>query len=135
MHMILTDFSKSFVKLTIWQRDGSRIEMTAIGAKGVLYWAKTSSGRVLVGIDRDGLDQVLRMLGTLDKEEAAALHFALTELSKTGLDALEVEVNLTGEGNKFKVAYRDVATDSPTYDAFEDVSVFLVSTPGYSHPR
>lgn len=43
MHTIIRDFSKSFVKLTIWQRDGSRIEVTAIGAKGVLYWAKTST--------------------------------------------------------------------------------------------
>ncbi|ASP68616.1 hypothetical protein [Sinorhizobium meliloti] len=134
MHTIIRDFSKSFIKLTIWQPDGSRVETTALGTKGILYWARTSNGKVLVGIDRDGLDSILGILGSLEKEELAALHFALKDLREAGLEQLEVDVNLTGEGDRFKIAYRDVATDSATHDSFDDVSEFLVRKRGYSHP-
>ncbi|GEO85558.1 MULTISPECIES: hypothetical protein [Alphaproteobacteria] len=134
MSTIITDFSKSFVKLTIWQQDGARVEITSMGTKGVLYWARAASGHIVCGIDREGLDLIRVILGAMDQEEATALHFALADISKTGLDALEVDVNLTGEGSKFKITYRNAATNSPAYDYFDDVSLFLGRTPGYSHP-
>lgn len=134
MSTIITDFSKSFVKLTIWQQDGARVEITSIGTKGVLYWARAASGHIVCGIDREGLDLVLGILGAMDQEEEAALRFALADLSKTGLDDLEVDVNFTREGSKFKITYRDADTNSPAYDSFDEVPSLLVSTPGYSHP-
>ncbi len=135
MQTIIRDFSKSFVRLKIWQADGSYVETTSLSNKGVLYYARTPSGFPLVGIDRDGLDKILVILGALEKEERAALEFALKDLSGADLEQLEVEVDFTTAPAKYKLTYRDVAADVTMFEHLSDVTEFVRGRRGYSQSR
>lgn len=134
MQTIVKDFSRSFVRLKIWQADGSYVETTTLSNKGVLYWARTPSGFPLVGIDRDGLDKILVILGDLEKEERAALELALKDLSEADLEQLEVEVDLTTDTVRYKILYRDPVTDATVFDSFDEADALLRIKRGYSHP-
>ncbi|TAY88085.1 hypothetical protein [Rhizobium leguminosarum] len=118
MQAIITDFSQSFVRLKVWQADGSYVETTSLGQKGVLYWARTKAGKVLCGIDRDGLDAIRSVLGELEQEERAAIVFALQGLRDLRLQQLEVEIDLTAEVAKYKIAYRNPAADVAVFEGF-----------------
>ena len=135
MKDISVDFSRSFSRLTIFQPDGSRVETTLVGNKGVLYRARAANGRILVGMDRAGHDLVLGILGALEQEEHAKLYYALEELREEGFADPEVDVDLTGERQMFRITFQDERTVSTSWFGFDQLEDLQVLGSGYSRGK
>lgn len=136
MENIIKEFSKSFARLKVRQSDGTYVETTKVGEKGVLYWVRTPSGQILKGLDHEGLNQILGVLDKLDKENRAVLHFAILDIIQAELAQVEVEVNLADKGKRYSVIYRNINTDRMVQTASDDVEELLMdtTTPGYVQP-
>lgn len=135
MQTIIKEFNESFGRLKVRQSDGTYVETTTVGEKGVLYWVRTRSGQILTGWDLEGLNLILNILAELEKDEHEALHSALTDIIGEGFDQLEVEVNLTKDGPTFALIYRDRDDGGLVKVTFENVDDLLRRNVGYLQPK